>query len=312
MRILITGGTGTIGRRLVAHLIKHGHALTVVSRQPYRPASLPAKLTFVHWDGRTTSDWGRHVAESEAIVNLAGAGLADARWTDKRKRIIQESRVQAGQAVVEAVRAAQNKPKVLIQSSAIDYYGAEHDDEVITEESGPGHSFLAEVCQVWEDSTRPVTEMGVRRVIIRTAAVLDPLGGAFPKLVLPFRFFVGGRLGSGQQWFSWIHYFDAVEAIRFLIENEAAQGPFNLAAPSPVKNQEFTRTLGQVMKRPAFMVAPSFALNLLLGELATTVLEGQRAMSVRLPELGFAYQYPQLDKALTNVVNQYYLGPNSE
>lgn len=306
MRILITGGTGTIGDRLVDHLIQHGHALTIVSRQPYKPAHLPAKLTFVRWDGRTAAGWSRHLAEADAVVHLAAANLADAPWTDERKKIIRASRVDSGRAVVEAFEAADRKPGVLVQASAVGYYGTHDDERVLTEESEPGSDFLADVCREWEASTGPVERLGVRRVIIRTGVMFDPQGGAFPRLMMPFRFFVGGPVGSGSQWMSWIHHQDTVSAIRFLIENEAARGPFNLTAPGPVRNREFARALGRQLKRPSFMPAPAFVLERLYGEMATVVLEGQRVMPKRLQELGYPFMFPDLDAALLSLVKEAY------
>ncbi len=307
MRILLAGGTGTIGRRLVEHLIRHGHALTVLSRQEYRPASLPAKLTFVQWDARTAAGWGQHIEEVDAVVNLAGAGLADARWTDERKKLIRDSRVQAGQALVEAIGAANRKPKVLIQSSAVGYYGVDRDSQAITEESGPGNDFLAEVCQAWEASTREIEAMGVRHVIIRSGVILDPQGGAFPKMAVPYRFMAGGPIGSGRQWMSWIHYIDEVDTVRFLLEHEAASGPFNLTAPNPVTSREFARTLGQVMHRPALAPAPAFVFKLAFGEMATVLLDGQRVLPGRLEALGYSFKFPHLAEALQSIVDQYIL-----
>lgn len=304
MRILITGGTGNIGDRLVDHLISHGHALTIVSRQPYKPAHLPAKLTFVQWDGRTAAGWGRYLAEADAVIHLAAANLSDARWTDERKKVIKSSRVESGRAVVEAFEAAEKKPGVLIQASAVGYYGTHDDERALTEESDPGSDFLADVCREWEASTEPVEKMGVRRVIIRMGVVLDPQGGALPKMMMPFRFFGGGPVGSGNQWMSWVHYLDTVEAICFLIKNEAARGPFNLTAPNPVRNSEFAKTLGKQLKRPSLIPAPAFVLERIYGEMATVVLEGQRVLPKRLQELGYSFKFPELDAALLSLVKE--------
>ena len=303
MHIVITGGTGTIGRRLVFHLIKHGHLVTVVSRQNYKPANLPAKINFAPWDGKTTAGWGNWVESADAIVNLAGAGIADAKWTEARKKEILESRVQAGQAVVEAIRAASKKPQVLIQASAVGYYGPQHNGQLITETSSAGNDFLAKVCQAWEASTERVEDSGVRRVIIRTGVVLDPQGGALPKLVFPFRLFAGGPIGLGRQWFPWIHYYDEVDAIRCLIENQAATGPFNLAAPNPLRNRELAKVIGKVLKRPALAPAPSFVFKLIFGEMATVLLDGQRVAPQRLQELGYQFRFPQAEAALRDLLS---------
>lgn len=302
MQILITGGTGTIGRRLVHHLLQHGDVVKVVSRQEYKPANLPAKIIFAQWDGKTAAGWGNLVEGVDAVVNLAGAGLADSKWTEARKKEILESRINAGKAVVEAISAASAKPKVVIQASAVGYYGVHNNDQVITEEQGPGNDFLSQVCQAWEASTAPVEAMGVRRVITRSGVVWDMQGGALPKMVLPFRFFAGGPIGSGKQWLPWIHYYDEVEAIRFLIQTDSASGPFNLTAPNPLRNRNFARVVGRVMKRPALAPAPGFIFKAVFGEMSTVLLDGQQAMPKRLQELGNQFQFPQAEGALRDLL----------
>lgn len=302
MQIVIIGGTGTIGRRLVLHLIQGGHVVKVVSRQPYKPASLPAKIIFASWDGKSAAGWGHLVEGADAVVNLAGAGIADAKWSDERKREIRDSRVNAGKAVVEAIAAASVKPKVLIQASAVGYYGAHNNGTVLTEDSSPGSDFLGQTCREWEDSTKAVEAMGVRRVIIRTGVVLDMEGGALPKMVMPFRFLAGGPIGSGAQWFPWIHYYDQVEAIRFLIENEAAAGPVNLTAPNPLRNRDFAKAIGRVMGRPAFAPAPEFVFKAIFGEMSTVLLDGQQALPKRLQEWGYQFKFPTAEAALKDIL----------
>lgn len=304
MQIVIAGGTGTIGRRLVQHLLQFGHVVKVVSRQPYKPANLPAKIVFASWDGKSTEGWGNLVEGADAVVNLAGAGIADETWSDARKKEIQESRVNAGKAVIEAIRAASVKPKVLIQASAVGYYGVQNNDQVITEEHPPANDFLGQTCQAWEASTAEAEALGVRRVIIRTGVVLDMQGGALPRMVFPFRFFAGGPIGSGQQWFPWIHYCDEVEAIRFLIQNQAASGPFNLTAPKPLRSRELAKAIGKVLKRPAFAPAPAFAFKTMFGEMATVLLDGQQAVPKRLQELGYQFKFPNIEAALGDVLRQ--------
>ncbi|MCK6625216.1 MAG: TIGR01777 family oxidoreductase [Anaerolineae bacterium] len=304
MQIVIAGGTGTIGRRLVYHLLQHGHVVKVVSRQPFKPANLPAKIIFAQWDGKSAQGWGSLVDGADAVVNLAGAGIADEAWTEARKKEIQESRVKAGQAIVEAISAASAKPKVLIQSSAVGYYGAQNNDKVLTEDQPPANDFLGRTCQVWEASTAAVEALGVRRVVIRSGVVLDMQGGALPRMVLPFRFFAGGPIGSGRQWFPWIHYCDEVEAIRFLIQTEAASGPFNLTAPNSVRSSELAKAIGKVMKRPAFAPAPAFAFKMMFGEMSTVLLDGQQAVPKRLQELGYQFRFPQVEAALRDLLVQ--------
>jgi len=302
MHVLITGGTGTIGRRLINELFKHQHTVTIISRQKYRPAALPAKVGFAQWDGNTPEGWGHLVEEADAIINLAGAGLADERWTDERKREIRDSRSDTGHAVTEAIRAASKKPAVLIQASAIGYYGPQTSG-VLTESSPPGKGFSASVCVDWENSTKEVEDMGVRRVIIRSGVVLDMAGGALPKMLIPFRLVVaGGAIGSGRQWFSWIHYLDEVQAIRFLMEHETAAGPFNLTAPNPLRNGQFAQVIGKVMHRPSLAPAPAFVFKLMFGEMAEVLLEGQHVVPNRLTELGYEFKFPTAEEALTDLL----------
>jgi uncharacterized protein (TIGR01777 family) len=301
MRIIITGGTGLIGGALAANLANDGHEVILLSRAPERATSLPSGVRAERWDGRTATGWAPLADGADAVVNLAGEGIASSRWTEERKRRIRESRVNAGQAVVEAVKAAARKPGVVIQSSAVGYYGV-HGDEEITESTPAGNDYLAQVAVAWESATEPVETLGVRRAIIRTGVVLSKKGGALPQMLLPFKLFAGGPIGSGRQWFPWIHIADEVSAIRFLIENRQASGAFNLSAPNPLTNAEFGRVVGRVMGRPAFMPAPAFALRLVFGEMATVLLDGQRQVPKRLLELGFAFRFPSAQAALKDIL----------
>lgn len=307
MRILITGGTGLIGRALSADLASDGHQVVVLSRSPETATGLHPGVRAERWDGRTASGWVHLADGSDAIVNLAGAnlaggGLLPSRWSAERKRIIRDSRMEAGQAVVEAVSQASQKPGVVIQSSGVGYYGF-RGDEKLSEDAPPGDDFLARLASDdWEPSTESVEEMGVRRAVIRTAAVLDANQGALPSMMLPFQFFVGGPMGSGKQWFSWIHIQDQVAAIRFLIHHEEASGPFNLSAPNPMTNAGFARELGRAMGRPSFVPIPGFAMNLAFGEVTSVLLEGQRAIPERLQELGFEFRFPDAGAALENLL----------
>jgi uncharacterized protein len=302
MRVIITGGTGLIGRALAANLASDGHETIVLSRAPERVTGLPPGVRAERWDARSATGWGALADGADAIVNLAGESLAG-RWTTERKRRILESRQNAGRAVVEAVEQASVKPRVVVQASGAGYYGPRGDEE-ITEEAGPGKDYLGRTAIEWEVSTAPVESLGVRRVVIRTGVVLSTAGGAFPPLVLPFQFFVGGPLGSGRQWFPWIHIADEARAIRFLIEHESASGPFNLTAPNPLTNAEFGRVLGRVLRRPAFVPAPAFALKLLLGEMSTVLLDGQRAVSHRLQDLDFTFRFPDAEAALRDLLKK--------
>lgn len=303
MRVMITGGTGLIGRALIEALHEYDHQVLVLSRNPEKYEDFPYEVEFAQWDAKTTQGWGDQINHVDAVVNLAGENLAGkgffpSPWT----RRILNSRLQAGQALNAAIQAAERKPKVLIQASAIGYYGPRGDD-IITEESDPGDDFLAQTCVQWEDVTKPVEAMGVRRAIIRTGIVLSTQEGALPRLLLPHRLFVGGPFGNGEQWYSWIHLADEAAAIRFLIENEQAAGPFNLTGPHPLKNKVFSKTLGKVIGRPSWLPIPGFAMRILFGEVATVVLDGQRVVPQKLQALGFEFQYPTAEAAFRNLLS---------
>ena len=306
MRVIITGGTGLIGGALAKSLAADGHEVIVLSRNP-QAHKLPDGVKAAQWDGQTAVSWGHLADGADAVINLAGEnlagnGLLPARWTAERKRRILQSRLDAGRAVVEAVTAAARKPRVVVQSSGIDYYGA-RDDEFITEASPAGKDgFLANVTVDWEASTAAVAAQGVRQIIIRTGVVFSAEGGPFKTLVLPFKFFAGGPLGSGRQWMSWIHLEDEVRAIRFLLEQETAVGPYNLCAPQPLTNRDMAKTIGKVMGRPSFIPAPAFVLRLLLGEVADVVLDGRRAQPQRLQEMGFVFHYPDAQTAVRDLL----------
>jgi uncharacterized protein (TIGR01777 family) len=300
MRVIITGGTGLIGRALAADLLKDDHEVIALSRRPKRATGLPAGMRVERWDARTAEGWGALVNGADTIVNLAGATIAGL-WTASRKQSIRDSRLNAGRAVVEAVQRASEKPRVVVQASGVGYYGP-RDDEPITEEGTPGDDFLGKLAVEWEASTASVDQLGVRQAIIRTGAVLSTKGGALPPLLLQYRLFAGGPLGNGRQWLPWIHMVDEVRAIRFLIDNESASGPFNLVAPNPLTNADFGRVLARVLRRPVLIRVPAFALRLLVGEMSTILLDGQRAVPRRLQEAGFTFHFPDPEMALTHLL----------
>jgi uncharacterized protein (TIGR01777 family) len=301
MRVVLTGGTGLIGRALSADLVRD-REVVVLSRAPERATGLPNGVRVERWDARSAAGWGGLADGADAIVNLAGESISK-RWTAERKRRIRESRLDAGRAVVSAVAQASVKPRVVIQASGIGYYGPQC-DEVIAEDAPPGEDWMGRVAVEWEASTAPVEALGVRRAVVRSGLVLSAAGGVFPLMALPFRLFVGGRLGSGRQWLPWVHVADQVRAIRFLIESEIASGPFNLVAPQAVTNAEFSRVLARVLSRPSLLAVPAFALRLVLGEMASLVLTGQRAVPQRLEDLGFTFRYPELEPALRDLLGR--------
>ena len=300
-RVVITGGSGLIGSALARDLGLSGREVVVLSRDPEALDVQPIGVRAVRWDARTADGWGELADGAEAIVNLAGESIGAGRWTAQRKKRIRHSRVAAGEAVMAAITAARRKPGVLVQASAVGFYGP-RGDELVTEETPPGNDFLAHTCVAWEASTAPAESLGVRRVVARTGVVLSRNGGALPRMLTPYRWFVGGRLGSGRQWMPWIHLADEVGALRFLIERPDARGPFNLSAPAPLPNSRFGRALGSALRRPSLLPAPAFALRRLLGEMSQIVLEGQRAVPERLLALGYSFQFPEARPALENLV----------
>lgn len=302
MRIVITGGTGLIGSALARDMAGAGHEVVILTRDVARTGPLPSGARAVQWDAKTAAGWAALLDGDTAIVNLAGESIGTGRWTAAKKRRIRESRVESGRAVLAAIRQAVQKPRVLLQGSAVGYYGRSG-DELVTESHPPGSDFLAEVCVDWEASTAEVEALGVRRAVLRTGVVLSDAGGALPRMALPFRLLAGGPLGNGRQWFPWIHIADEVGAIRFLLEREDARGPFNLTAPRPLTNRDFSRAVGKALHRPSLMPAPGLALRLVLGEMADMLLYGQRAVPHRLLEHGYAFRYPEALGALRDLLD---------
>jgi uncharacterized protein (TIGR01777 family) len=308
MRIVISGGTGMIGTALSESFLKDGYEVIVLSRDPRQHTGVPEGLVLQEWDARSPGEWASRLEDASAVIHMAGENLAGphffpSRWTQARKQLIIQSRIQSGEAIVKAIQLAKHKPAVLVQASGVGYYGTSL-EKTFDETSAPGDDFLAEVGKQWESCTEPVEQMGVRRMVIRSGAVLSTRGGAFTRLVLPFKLFVGGPMGSGKQYIPWIHIADEVGAIRFLIENQAASGIYNLVAPQAVTNAEFGKTIAQVISRPYWFPIPAFAMRLAFGEVAVTVLEGQRVVPGRLQDLGYSYQYPDLGSAISDLLKK--------
>jgi uncharacterized protein (TIGR01777 family) len=300
MKVIITGGTGLIGRALTRELIRDGHQVWVLSRNPAKMKTLPG-VELVKWDGETAQGWGGLVNGADALVNLAGQNIGDSRWTRQQKMLVRSSRIAAGRAVASAVLQANRKPGVVVQASGVGYYGVV-DDRPLDEVSPPGSDFLAKLSVEWEASTQPVEQLGVRRVVVRTGVVLDASEGALPRMLLPFRLLVGGPLGNGSQWLPWIHLRDEVDAIRFLIKNENAFGPFNLTSPQPVTNADFGKAIARVLHRPYWLPVPAFALRLVLGEMSTLVLDGQRPYPRKLVGLGYQFHFDEAVDALRDLL----------
>jgi uncharacterized protein (TIGR01777 family) len=297
MKIVISGATGFLGRPLAAALTRDGHTVAVLSRSTGAPPAGADRL--VPWtpDG-TAGAWATEIDGAGAVINLAGESIAGGRWTAARKRRIHDSRVLATRSLVEAIRQARTPPAILISGSAVGYYGPLQ-DQVATEDTAAGHDFLASVCAAWEDEATHAQSVRTRVVCVRTGLVLERDGGALPQMLPPFRFGAGGPVGSGRQYWPWIHRQDWIDLVRFALATPTITGPLNATAPVPVRNAEFARALGRAMHRPSFMPAPGFALKLLLGEMAEgLLLSGQRAVPEKAQRYGYTFAFPNVDDTL--------------
>ncbi len=301
MRIVVSGGTGLVGGALVRGLRSDGHGVVILTRRPEAVQGLPDGTEVAAWDARAVEPLVPVIEGADAVVHLAGEGVAEGRWTDEKKRRIRSSRVDSSRAIADAIERCGQRPAVLVQASAVGYYGGRGDEE-LNESSPPGAGFLPEVCVEWEEASASVAAVGVRRPLLRTGIVLAENGGALPRMALPFRLFGGGPVGDGRQWMPWIHLEDEVRAIRFLLGSDDATGPYNLTAPEPLRNREFCRALGGALGRPSWIPAPAFALKLAFGEMAQILLEGQRALPARLEEAGFEFRFRQVETALEDLV----------
>jgi uncharacterized protein (TIGR01777 family) len=289
MRILVSGGTGFIGQALCPHLIEDGHDVVVWSRQAH--AKVAEGATAIQRLDDLTGP------SPDAIINLAGASIADGRWTEARKRLLVESRVDTTRKLVEWMRVLEDPPKALVSASAVGYYG-EQGDRIITEDTSPTAGFTHDLCAQWENEALKAESLGVRVCLVRTGVVLDRDGGALAKMLFPFKMGAGGRLGSGKHDFPWIHRADIVAIYQWLVENEHASGPYNASAPNPVTNAEFTRALGRSLNRPTLFPMPEPVLRLLFGEMSELLLVSNRMMPIRLLDEGFEFRYPELNQAL--------------
>lgn len=293
MRILITGGTGLIGRALCTALLARGHALTVLSR---RPATVAARCGAAVRAMGTLAEWTPDTA-FDAVINLAGEPIIDAAWTLGRRKRLWDSRVGVTEALIGRIAAARVKPRVLLSGSAVGCYG-DAGDAVLDEDAPGGNDFGATLCQAWEQAARQAASFGVRVCFLRTGLVLDARGGMLGRMLLPFRLGLGTRLGTGMQWMSWIAMDDYVALVLELLGRDDAVGAFNMTAPQPVRNREFTALLARALHRPAPFVAPAWLLRLALGERAILLLGGQRALPTRALALGYHFRHPEAGAAL--------------
>lgn len=296
MRILIAGGTGFIGSALCGSLASAGDEVALLTRKS-RP-SLPFRAAL--WDGSSLGDWQSALDGADAVVNLAGESVAEGRWTESRKKLLKDSRILPTRALVSAMAGAKVRPKVFVSASAVGYYGDRGGTE-LTEDSGPGADFLAKLCSDWEAEAMKAKAHGLRVVSLRIGIVLGRGGGALAKMLPPFKLGLGGPLGSGNQWMSWIARDDLVDFIRHLLISEV-EGPVNATAPHPVTNHDFSAALGRALRRPAFLPAPAFALRLAFGEMAGMLLGSQKVIPARALKSGYEFRYPDIDSALKAVL----------
>jgi uncharacterized protein (TIGR01777 family) len=302
MKIVIAGGSGFLGTALTGALTADGHDVVILTRR--NPSSAPAhpRVSSVNWnpDG-SSGPWVHHVNGADAVVNLAGESIGAKRWSAQQKQKLRNSRLLATRSLTTAIRQAAHPPTTFISGSAVGYYG-NRGDETLTEASPPGTDFLAGLAKDWEAAADDVAH-ATRVALIRTGIVLDRRGGALPRMLPPFQMFVGGPLGSGTQYMSWIHKEDWVRLVSWVVTADGARGPLNATSPSPVTNAEFSKALGRALKRPSLLPAPAFALRIALGEMADALLlSSQRALPVRATDQGFSFRYSNIDEALETVL----------
>jgi len=297
MKVLIAGGAGFLGTALTKSLADDNHKALILTRHtPKRPGQF-------QWDGETTNEWGHLVNEVDAVVNLTGFGLEHWPWTKRQKQKFIDSRVTPGRALVSAIQNASHRPDLFLQISGINHYGL-RGESVADESTPPGSDFLARLTVQWESATQPVEELGLRRIVTRTAVVLARRGGLFPLMAWPVRLFFGGKFGDGKQAMPWIHLTDQVRAIRFLLHNYSAHGVYNLISPELTSNADFMRTVAKVSRRPYWVHLPAFLLRIPLGEMSVLLTEGRYALPKRLIELGFQFRFGNLEVAMEDLLTR--------
>ena len=301
MKLLLNGCTGFIGKELIKKLKAEDYSLIVLSRNPDKNKPLEDKnIEVLYWDSLNPLPISL-LEESNAVINLAGEPIVNKRWSNHQKKLLKESRINTTKNLVKAISMSSKKPAVLINASAVGYYG-NIEDEIVTETSKKGIGFLANLCEQWEKEALQAESFGVRVVILRTGIVLEKGGGALSKMLLPFKLFTGGPLGSGKQWFPWIHRDDVINIILYSLQNKDTTGPLNVTAPNPVTMNNFCKTLGHVLSRPSWMPVPALALKLLLGEMSELLLNGQNVIPERALQLGYKFKYPLLEDTLRKML----------
>ena len=303
MKIVLAGATGFIGRKLIEKLITDKHRIVILTRQPDKATQRFGPLVqAIQWDARSPGDWFASVDGADAVINLTGESIAGKRWNETQKHLIRSSRLESTRIIVRAIESASVRPSVLINASAVGYYGDVPEDTV-TEHYPASTDFLGILSEQWEHEARHAEHLSVRVVCLRIGIVLGD-GGALEKMVLPFKLFVGGPLGSGKQWFPWVHRDDVVRSIHYILDKESIEGPVNLTAPNPVRMNDFCKTLGKILRRPSWMAVPAFALRLAVGEFSQFLLTGQKAVPEKLLKNGYSFMYSDVEKALRNILIQ--------
>jgi uncharacterized protein len=298
----MTGGTGFVGTQLTSRLIQDGNEVTIVTRSEKGPEKRVPGISYLQGDPVQKGPWQEAIRNHDAIINLAGASIFS-KWTEKHKKAIRESRVHTTRNIVEGIPSRSERPFTLFSTSAVGYYGFCGDEE-LTEESRHGDDFLARISVEWEGEALKARDKGARVVITRFGIVMGEKGGALGQMIPLFKKYIGGPIGSGKQWFSWIHIKDLAEAFAFLLKHPEISGPVNVCSPNPVRNKDLAKALGKALHKPSFMPAPGFMIKLVLGEFGSVILEGQKVIPKKLLENGFVFQYADIHKALQGIVGQ--------
>ena len=302
IKILVAGGTGFIGRELIRELLTDGHSIVVLTRDKESALrTLGENAEAVQWDDSLLLLPTNELENVEAVINLSGESIAGGRWSNDRKENILSSRINTTRAIVDAISNQVIKPKVFINASAIGFYGP-HGDEELTEDDSPGNDFLAEVSKAWEEEVKKAEAFGVRTAVIRIGLVLGQ-GGALKQMLLPYKFYLGGSIGNGKQWVSWIHIKDLAGIFKYVLNNESLTGPVNGTAPNPVKMKDLSKSIGRVMKRPSWFTVPSFAIRLVLGEMADMLLNGQKVLPEKVSDSGYRFRFARIEGALKDILH---------
>ena len=301
-KIIVTGATGLIGIELCNALVSRGDEVTIFSRNVESAKKiLGDRFNYVKWDFKNPSEWQRSLLDNDAVIHLAGANLFAKRWTENYKKEILESRYISTKNLIAGLKNSKSKVKIFICSSGVGFYGS-RGDEILTESSNPGNDFIADVVRKWEGEAAEASAFGVRTAMLRQGIVLSKKGGALAKFLPPFNFFIGGALGNGKLFFPWIHIDDLVAIYLFILDNEKVSGAVNTVSPQTIRMKEFAKALGKVLKRPSLFNVPEFALKIMLGEAASTILSSQRVIPQKLVDLGFKFKFENLEEALTDLL----------